>query len=365
MTLTTNTETTPAHPSRFHSLAVAQVVPEIGGKATSIVFDLPPDLTETFGWTAGQHLTLRFDLNGREERRCYTISNPPGEKLRVTAKRVPDGRVSNHLADHLRCGDVVEVMPPFGGFVLEPGPTARRTHYFFGAGSGLTPLYAMLCTVLRDEPHSSAHLILGNRAEDEILFRQDLDALTAEHPDRFTQRHVLSARSLLSWFKPWRLGRVDAAAVHAAIEETPPVAQDVQYWVCGPGTMNGDIRAALMDLDVPSHRIHMESFGGITAQDRAEPGIAATARIMLDGETRDVPVAADQTILDAARAAGLTPPYSCQSGLCGACRARVTQGDTHMRVHMALDEAEIAAGHILACQAVARSETLSIVFPTD
>lgn len=347
----------------FHPLIVAEVRPEIGGRATSIVFDVPAHLAETFRWTAGQHLTLRFDLSGGEERRCYTISNPPRERLRITVKRVEGGIVSNHIGDSLRPGDVVEVMPPFGGFTLVPSATARRTHYFFAGGSGITPVYAMIRAMLRHEPHSVAHLLYGNRSEREILFREELDGLAEAHPDRFTLRHVLSSQSLLSWFSPWRRGRIDGDAIRAAIEETPPVAQDAQYWVCGPGGMNAGVRDALMALDVPAGRIHMESFGDTAAAPAdATLGVAATARVTLDGETHDVPVSPGQTILDAARTAGLAPPFACQSGVCGACRARLTEGKVHMRARMALEDPDIARGDILTCQAVAKTDRIALRF---
>lgn len=345
-----------------HPLRVAARTAEIGGAATSVTFDVPPALAQTFRWTAGQHLTLRFDLNGQEERRSYTISNPPGAALRITVKRVTGGRVSNHIGDGLKPGDVVDVMPPFGGFTLLPGAMARRTHYFFGAGSGITPLFAMIRDVLDREPCSVAHLVYGNTDEHSILFRAELDALQQAHSDRFTLRHVLSAPSFWSRVSPWRTGRLCAETVAAAIAETPPEAQDVQYWICGPGSMNTDLKAALTDLDVPAPRIHMESFGGAVAPDDSVTGIAARAKVTLDGRSVQIPVAKGQTLLEATRAVGLTPRFSCQSGVCGACRARLHSGEVHMRARMALEDSDIAKGDILTCQSVAKTPHLELVF---
>lgn len=349
----------------FHQLTVAAITPEIEGGATSVTFDVPAGLADQFHWQAGQHLTLRFMLDGGEVRRSYTIANPPGAALRITVKRVPGGQVSNHIGDQLRVGDIVDVMPPFGGFTLPPGATARRTHYFFGAGSGITPLWAMINAVLAQEPHSVAHLIYGNAREDSILFRAPLEALEQAQPSRLTLRHLLSAPSLWSWFTPWRKGRLDAKAVAAAISETPPVAQDVHYWICGPGSMNGDVKSALMAMDVPANRIHMESFGGATALDTTVEGIAAQAQVTLKGVTHEVPVAKGQTLLEAALAAQLTPPFSCQSGVCGACRGRLTEGKVHLRARMALEDKEVEAGAILSCQAVATTSELKVDFDQD
>lgn len=346
----------------FLKLTVTEIHKEIGGAATSVFFAVPPNLSEQFHWQAGQHLTMRYVLDDVEHRRSYTISNPPCQPLRITTKRVPKGIVSNHIGDTLKPGDVVEVMPPFGGFKLAPEQLARRTHYFFAAGSGITPLYAMICDLLDKEPHSVAHLIFGNSKADQIIFREDLEALVQAQPDRFSLRHVLSAPSIWSWFTPWRTGRVDAKAVEAAVSETPPVAQDVQYWICGPGSMNADVRDALMSLDVPPNRIHMESFGDDTQVSDGVSGVASTLKVTLGGITNDVPIAQDQTLLDAMRSANMPPPFSCQSGVCGACRAQLTKGEVHMRRHMALEDNEVAKGQILTCQSVAQTATLEVSF---
>lgn len=346
----------------FQKLTVSEIRNEINGSATTVVFALPPSLSDRFRWTAGQHLTLRVMIGGVEHRRSYTISNPPGTPLRITVKRVHQGVISNFIGDTLKPGDTLEVMPPCGGFNLVPEHLARRTHYFFAAGSGITPLYAMISDLLDKEPHSQAHLIFGNSNAEQILLREELEALNTAYPQRFTLRHVLSAPSLLSWFSPWRSGRIDPTAIEAAIKETPPIAQDVQYWICGPGRMNNDVRDALMALDVPRNRIHMESFGGASNKTSDTRGIAATMQVTMGQTTTTVPVAEDQTLLDALRTAKVPPAYSCQSGVCGACRARLIRGNVHMNRHMALEDHEIEAGYILTCQSLAQTGTLDVKF---
>lgn len=347
----------------FFKLTVSDIREEIGGDATSVILTVPEEAYDQFQWQAGQHLPLRFMIDGQEHRRCYTISNPPGQNLRITVKRTKGGVVSNYVADRLAVGDIVESQGPDGRFVLEPGSLKRRTHYFFGAGSGITPLYAMINAVLTDEPYSVAYLIYGNKSHKSIIFHEELDALAAEYPERLTVRHILSSPSMWTWFSPWRSGRVDAEAIAAAIDETPPVAQNVQYWICGPGEMNKATRAALLAMDVPDNRIHLESFGGAGTIDTTVKGIAATASITLDRQEHTVQVAADQTVLEAALAAGLRPDYSCQSGVCGSCKARLKKGKVHMRAQMALDDEEIARGEILTCQSVAESDALTIEYP--
>ena len=348
----------------FHPLAVRESRVEIGGLAKTVSFDVPRSLARTFAWHAGQHVSLRFVFDGEEARRSYSVSSSPasGEPLQVTVKRVRGGLVSNHVNDTVEAGAVVDVMPPFGGFRLDPGDTLRRTHYFFGAGSGITPLHAMLRSVLEAEPWSAAHLLYGNRGADTILFRERLAEYADAWPGRLTVRHVLSKPSGRSRFDHWRAGIVDKAAVEALIAEEPPYAQDARYYVCGPGGMNRAVEAALLGMDVPRERINMESYGGGETTDDGVEGVAARASVTLGGRTRTVPVARGRTVLEAVRAAGLDPPFSCQSGVCGACRATLTRGDVHMRARMALDDAEIEAGAVLTCQSVAISEEVALVY---
>ena len=351
-------------PNTLHPLRVLGTRDQLGGLAKTVMFDVTDDLRDTFAWRPGQHLSFRFDINGAEHRRSYSISSSPhtGEPLRITVKRVKGGIISNHINDAVQKGDVIDVMPPFGGFCLDPGPTLRRTHYFFAAGSGITPLYAMLRSVMAAEPASFAHLVYGNASEKSILLNDALNTLWDAHPDRMSIHHVLSNPGWWSGADYWRKGRVDRGAIEALIRENPPYAQDAQYYVCGPGGMNQGVKDALMSLDVPASRIHMESYGAAADLDTSVDGAAATAQVTLGGQTHSVDIAKGQTVLEALKTAGLSPPFSCQSGVCGACRATLGLGKVHMRARMALADAEIAKGGILTCQSLPTTTDLSLTF---
>lgn len=347
----------------FHRLTVRETLAETQD-ATSLLFEVPPHLREAFRWQAGQHITLRFDIDGSERRRSYSISDMPtgGGQLRITVKRVRCGLISNYINERVSPGDAIDVMPPFGGFCLVPSVRERRTHYFFGAGSGITPLYAMVRAMLAAEPHSTAHLAYGNSTADTIIFRDALARLEQDSAGRLTVRHVLSAPSWNSSFPYWRRGRLDAEKVAELIDECPPYAQDTQYYVCGPGNMNAVVRTALLGLDVPRERIHMESYGAAAPPDDSVAGVAAAASVRLNGQALAVPVVQGQTVLDAVRAAGRAPPFSCESGVCGACRARLRSGSVHLRAHMALTEAELAQDVILTCQALPTTPELTVEY---
>lgn len=348
----------------FHPLAVLDTREEIGGLAKTVMFDVPDALRETFAWRPGQHLSFRFIVDGEEQRRSYSISSSPvtGDPLRITVKRVKGGVVSNHINDTVTKGDVIDVMPPFGGFCLDPQRAARRTHYFFGAGSGITPLYAMLSSVMAAEPNSFAHLAYGNTNEKSILLEDELNGVWTAHPDRMSIHHIFSNPSWWSGVNYWHKGIVDKSAIEALITENPPYAQDAQYYVCGPGGMNKAVKTALVSLDVPANRIHMESYGGAADLDTSVEGVASSMELTLGGAQHTVRIAQGQTILEAAKAAGLKPPFSCQSGVCGACRAKLVSGDVHMRAHMALEDKDIANGALLTCQSLPTTEKLSVSY---
>jgi len=158
----------------FHRLRVLATQAETP-RATSIVFQVPPASNGMFRWRAGQHITLRLRIDGAEVRRTYSISDTPadGAPLRITVKRVAGGLVSNHINDHVGAGDTMDVLPPFGSFCMDADPQARRTHYFFGAGSGIGVATG------RRVAAEGAHVVCADRNLEGA--KATVDALTATY----------------------------------------------------------------------------------------------------------------------------------------------------------------------------------------
>jgi len=148
--------------STFHTLAIKDSIQETAN-AVSLVFDIPEHLKNTFSFKAGQYVTLKTSIEGKEIRRSYSIcSSPKSGELKVAIKKVEDGIFSSYAISHLKIGDVIEVYEPEGKFILEP---IRSTNYLgIAAGSGITPVLSMVKTVLQDEPSSSFTLIYGNKS---------------------------------------------------------------------------------------------------------------------------------------------------------------------------------------------------------
>ncbi|WP_057465954.1 ferredoxin--NADP reductase [Pseudovibrio sp. POLY-S9] len=346
-----------------YSLRVSEVISETK-YAKTIRFDVPAELKEEFFWKPGQHITIELDANGEKVRRPFTISAAPshGNALQITVKSNPNGIVSKFLCTKVKAGQQLNVMPPFGGFTLEPLKDQQRTLYFFAGGSGITPAVAMIEAALEREPRSKLFLLYANRTADDIIFKEQLELLAERFPSQLEVRHILSKPSLWSMFSPWKSGRITKDVALEYLSGCRPVAQNTQYFICGPGTMNADVRKALRNCDVPTDRIHAESFGGNLDTPKDVASVPALLKLDYYGETIELEVAKGQSIMNAVRAAGLEPPYSCQSGICGACRAQIKSGAVNMKARMALEDSEVAKGAILTCQSYAKTAELSINF---
>ncbi len=317
-------------------------------------------------WLPGQHLQIRFNIDGKPVTRRYSIcSSPSSGALQLGVKQVENGLVSNFINSQLKVGDLLPVSRPQGHFVLQPDAKKRRTCYFFAAGSGITPILSMITSLLESEPESQAFLLYGNRELKQVMFAGTLRQLQQDYPGRLLVRHSFSQPG---WFdaSPWRKGRIDAAAVSDFIAENPPTAQDCQYFICGPGEFLPDIQTALQDLDVPDERIHMESFGDTKAQPVvAKNNSLATLRVTLSGQKHKLPVQPGQTLLAAMQKAKIPAPYSCEAGVCGTCQCQLITGKVTMANNLVLDEQAIQAGKILACQSRAETSQLEIAYTNE
>jgi ring-1,2-phenylacetyl-CoA epoxidase subunit PaaE len=359
----------PARPARsrrrpaFHRLRVAAVQP-LCEDAAAVSFDIPAELAEEFAFAPGQALTLRREVDGRDERRSYSICSPAGSAPRIGVRVVPGGMFSSWLVNGVRPGDTVEVMGPTGAFT--PDLTRCGHHVLIAAGSGITPLLSIAESVLAADGSSRVTLFYGNRRTDTVMFADELADLKDLHPARFQLAHVLSREpreaDILS-------GRLDADRLATLIDALVDIDDTDHWWLCGPHGMVSDAQRVLAGLGVLEDRVHQELFYGddepvqpVRHVDAAVEGLVSQVTITLDGRSTRAAFSREHTILDGAQRTRPDVPFACKGGVCGTCRALVSDGKADMRRNFALEPTEVDAGYVLTCQSFPVSDELTVDF---
>jgi ferredoxin-NADP reductase len=323
----------------YHPLRIVDAVDETGD-TRSFVLEVSSALEETFAYAAGQFCTFRATIDDESVVRCYSMSSSSdtGERFTTTVKRVPGGRMSNWMIDTLAPGDTIDVMRPAGLFVLRE---TRVPIVAFAGGSGITPAISVIKSALATTTRAIT-LVYANRSADSVIFADELGRLAAASGGRFSVQHHLDSER----------GFLDAAACAAFVGERT----QADFYVCGPGPYMDTVEAGLALLDVSPAQLFIERF--VVPEDGdATDEVRATASLVIRLESREHSLAyqAGDTLLEAARRAGLSPPYSCEAGSCATCMAHLDVGSATMRVNNALTPDEVDTGWVLTCQAIPTS----------
>lgn len=325
----------------YHNLSVADVIEETSD-SKSFILDVPTELEERFSYRSGQFLTFRVEVEGHRIVRCYSLASAPGidSRPKVTVKRVVDGRVSNWMNDEVVAGATLEVMPPAGHFCLRDRETPI---VLFGGGSGITPIISIIKTALQTTSRP-VKLLYANRNDQSIIFKEELTTLFSQYPDRLELVHRLDDVH----------GFVDAALV---VQEIGPKT-DADFYICGPGPFMDVVENALAGLHVDKEQIFIERFESPETPISAEPvdtSGGAIVTIKLDGAETEIEVGEGETILAAARRAGLEAPFACEEAYCGCCMAKVVEGQVDMLMNDGgIDQRQINDGWVLTCQGIVK-----------
>jgi ring-1,2-phenylacetyl-CoA epoxidase subunit PaaE len=368
---------------QFHTLTLAAVLPETA-HAVRLRLAVPADLRSAFAFTAGQFLTLRARVGGVGDadavdlRRSYSICSTPAQlaaqgTVDVGVKAVAGGEFSPFLQT-LRAGDTLQVLPPEGRFVLpkrsvDASEKAAEHSLCIAAGSGITPLLAMMGERLASDPQARFTLLYGNRNTASALFLEDLYALKNRYRERLDMHLVMSRQhSDIALHN----GRLDAAKLMSFLNGPLKGIAFVQALVCGPNDLIDICEGMLPSMGIAT--VRSERFGtapalnsgtayalGSGTAGMAEP--LAQLTIIAGGLEHAVPwTSATPLLLDAGLDAGLDLPYACKGGVCCTCRAKVLSGTVTMDKNYTLEPDEVAAGFVLTCQCRPSSDAVVVSY---
>lgn len=345
----------------FHTLMVA-AVERLTDDAVAVTFEVPDDLRAAYDFRAGQSLTLRRVIDGREERRSYSICAPTGALPRVGVRLIPEGLFSTWLARDVRVGDTIEVQTPAGTFQADP--TVPGRHLCIAAGSGITPMLSIASSVLAN-PDSQVTLLYGNRTTSTVMFVEELADLKNRYRARLDLVHVLSREPRdVELFS----GRLDADRLRRLLTTLVPLHGLDHVWLCGPLGLIADARAVLDEIGIAKEKVHYELFyvddppPELHRQAAVIDDDASAVTIVLDGRATIAPMSKSRSILDSAMATRTGLPFACKGGVCGTCRAHLVDGEVDLRRNYALDDDEIERGFILTCQSYPVTDTLTVDF---
>jgi ring-1,2-phenylacetyl-CoA epoxidase subunit PaaE len=347
--------------SRYFQLKIKEVRKETSDTNT-LVFEFPD---RPFTYRPGQFLTLILPIKREKKRRSYSLCTSPyaEENPAITVKRVESGSVSNYLNDHMRAGDVFDVMEPAGHFVPNLEEGKAKTYVMFAAGSGITPIMSIIKSILIVEKGSTVNLVYQNRNESSIIFKDELAKIKELNPERF---HVIDVLSQPEGDWKGYCGRLSTATTNDILMDIAGnKISEQQFFICGPTGFMQKVTDTLVDFEVPENHIHKESFYTAEPTQKAAK-VETTAegdfevKILLDGEEHDVVVPSNKSILEAALDQQIDMPFSCQSGLCTACRGKLLSGEVDMEDEDGLSSEELDQGYILNCVSKPKSAGIKI-----
>jgi ring-1,2-phenylacetyl-CoA epoxidase subunit PaaE len=337
---------------RYYKLKVSKIEKETAD-AITIFFENPE--SGAIPYKPGQFLTLIIPVDGEKIRRSYSLCSVPvlHSQMAVTVKRVKDGKLSNYLNDSLKAGDTIDVMEPSGVFTTHFDQANDRNVYLVGGGSGITPLISILRSVLEYEPNSRVSLIYANRNLQSIIFKDKLEALEEEFQDRLKITHILEEAP--EGWTGYR-GMVNEEIFNEILDQG--VEKGLEFFLCGPSPMMDKVVEILEGRGMDKKKIHRENFVSKSKnplQNKTEEQQKKTGHdtyevtVLCDGEEHKFEVSPEKTILETALDLDIDLPFSCQSGLCTACRGKLKSGKMELDESEGLSEQELKDGYVLTC----------------
>lgn len=344
----------------FYTLKTKTVKQETND-CVHITFAVPDDWKHRFVYKQGQYINLKFEMNGEEYRRSYSLVNAPSERnqdLEILVKKMENGVISTHLNTHLSEGDEVEVQTPMGHFYASCHPTNEKVYVGIAAGSGISPVLSNVVEMLYQEEKSTAYLFFGNKDMQNIIFKERIDALEKQFEGRLKIVYLLSREKHFE--NELFEGRISPEKLDELFTHFEIPVQETTYFICGPSEMIKTISTHLKsERKVPSLQVLYEYFAAPDDEDNGEmseefkkiPNIESMVTVIVDDDEYDFHLnSKKENILDKALMEQVPVPFACKGGVCCTCKAEVLEGEVFMEKNFALTEEEVEKGFVLSCQ---------------
>ena len=334
----------------FHEVTIQ--VKRLTRESVQITFDITADLKSTFGFIAGQYINVEVFVNGKSQRRSYSICSGENEKLSIAVKATEKGIVSNWLNSEAVSGDKIHISKPEGGFHLK---NEQKNIVAIAAGSGITPILSIAKSL---EGKGKLNLFFGNQNFDKAIFINELNALTCVNSTLYLSQETKEGT---------KKGRIDKENFTIEIKQNLELLKADCFLICGPEEMIHSVKDVLKFFGVQDSKVKFELFTTPTSIPALKKELnfkgKSHVKVMLDNEMTsfDMQVPGG-SLLELVEKSGLDVPYSCRGGVCSSCKAKVLEGEVVMKLNYSLTDEEVAQGYVLTCQSVPQSENVTITY---
>ena len=314
---------------------------------------------------AGQFITLFFRDNSKEIKRAFSICSIPEERpiIRVAIKLNKNGATFRSLINKIKIGDKIKALPPLGNFTRERINDNKRHLFFWGAGSGISPLFSMIKSELINNTENQLTLFYANRNENSVIFDREIKSLEKENASRFKVYNIFSQP--IDDTVEYK-GRIDSELLSKLLHSYEDELAESDFFICGPSGFNDTVTSFLTSKNIPNKQIHTEKFivklitdsKNVVSKDRL-------VTLIVEGEKHEFTVPENKTIMDSALENGIDVPCKCKSGKCGTCRSRLLSGILLLKDQTALDNDALDRETCLTCVGYPASENVVIFYEDE
>lgn len=305
----------------------------------------------------GQFLTIKVLIDKEIHKRAYSFSSNPytDKDLIITVKRVENGLVSNYLNDSLKAGDKLEVEPAAGSFSVTLNKQKNKQYVLFAGGSGITPMFSIIKSVLTEEKDSKILLIYANQNAESIIFHKEIKALQEKHLNNFFVEHIIAHNNIEE--KNYHSGLATKELIDTFFLKHKLIYTDHIYRICGPFGYMEKIKDILSKNNISRDKIKLEVFKMPKVKVTGS-NLVSNVTLRFEGKEHNLNLKGDKTILQQAMANNISLPYSCRSGMCSTCKAKCTEGEIKMIEGHILSESDVESGNVLTCVSYPLSEKI-------